>query len=177
KPRDANKICICSLQQEGEENERDTHTESFVNYFANTYASGLLPAENGKDFTEQFLLEVVEILLSYIKRTYDGGNKVLGFHHSHQLLEGLEGFSWELSDQLESFEQMLADCRDNLIYGIKTGHPCYFNQLSSGLDIIGLAGEWLTATANTDMFTYEMAPVCTIMEQIFLKKMHEMIGW
>jgi glutamate decarboxylase len=32
-----------------------------------------------------------------------------------------------------------------------TGHPRFFNQLSTGLDIIALAGEWLTATANTNM--------------------------
>lgn len=32
-----------------------------------------------------------------------------------------------------------------------TGHPRFFNQLSSGLDLIGLAGEWLTSTANSNM--------------------------
>jgi len=31
------------------------------------------------------------------------------------------------------------------------GHPRFFNQLSTGLDIVSLAGEWLTATANTNM--------------------------
>lgn len=34
---------------------------------------------------------------------------------------------------------------------LSLGHPRFFNQLSSGLDIIGLAGEWLTSTANTNM--------------------------
>ncbi|NWI28215.1 DCE1 decarboxylase, partial [Sula dactylatra] len=120
-------------------------------------------------------LEVVEIFLSYTKRMYDG-EKVLDFHH-HPLLEGLEGFSLELSDQLEPLEQILSDCRNTLINGIKTGHPRHSHQLSSGLDVIGLPGEQLMATANTNMFTYAMAPVFTIMEQIFLKKMHEMIGW
>lgn len=32
-----------------------------------------------------------------------------------------------------------------------SGHPRFFNQLSTGLDIIGLAGEWLTSAANTNM--------------------------
>uniref|UniRef100_A0A8D0GMB7 Glutamate decarboxylase 1 n=1 Tax=Sphenodon punctatus TaxID=8508 RepID=A0A8D0GMB7_SPHPU len=132
---------------------------------------------NGEEFTEQFLLEVVDILFSYIKKTYDRKSKVLDFHHQHQLLEGLEGFSLELSDQPQPLEQILVDCRDTLKYGVKTGHPRYFNQLSSGLDIIGLAGEWLTATANTNMFTYEIAPVFIAMEDILLKKMHEITGW
>lgn len=31
------------------------------------------------------------------------------------------------------------------------GHPRFFNQLSSGLDVIGTAAEWLISTANTNM--------------------------
>ena len=40
-----------------------------------------------------------------------------------------------------------------------------------------MAGEWLTATANTNMFTYEIAPVFILMEHIVLQKMRELIGW
>ncbi|KAM6210909.1 LOW QUALITY PROTEIN: glutamate decarboxylase 1-like [Sarcoramphus papa] len=122
-----------------------------------------LPAKNAEGFTEQFLLEVAEILLSYIKRTCDR-EKVLDFHYPHQLLEGLEGFSLELSDQTEPLEQMLADYGDTLKYRVKTGHPRYFVHLSSGLDIIGLAGEWLTATANTNMYILALSFVLQVTE-------------
>uniref|UniRef100_A0A8C4DH52 Glutamate decarboxylase 1b n=1 Tax=Dicentrarchus labrax TaxID=13489 RepID=A0A8C4DH52_DICLA len=134
-------------------------------------------SKNGEEPTIQFLLEMVDILTNYVKKTFDRSTKVLDFHHPHQLLEGMEGFNLELSDQPESLEQILVDCRDTLKYGVRTGHPRFFNQLSSGLDIIGLAGEWLTSTANTNMFTYEIAPVFVLMEQLTLKKMREMIGW
>lgn len=40
-----------------------------------------------------------------------------------------------------------------------------------------MAGEWLTATANTNMFTYEIAPVFILMENVVLSKMREIIGW
>ncbi|XP_061697844.1 glutamate decarboxylase 1 isoform X3 [Syngnathoides biaculeatus] len=145
--------------------------------FSNLFARELLPAKNGEEPTMQFLLEVVEILISYIRKTFDRSTKVLDFHHPHQLLEGMEGFNLELSEQPESLEQILVDCRDTLKYGVRTGHPRFFNQLSTGLDIIGLAGEWLTSTANTNMFTYEIAPVFVLMEQLTLKKMREFIGW
>ncbi|KAL0809488.1 hypothetical protein ABMA28_011035 [Loxostege sticticalis] len=59
----------------------------------------------------------------------------------------------------------------------KVSHPHFFNQLSCGLDIISLAGEWLTAAANTNMFTYEIAPVFILMENVVLEKMRDMIGW
>jgi hypothetical protein len=45
-----------------------------------------------------------------------------------------------------------------------SGHPRFLNQLSQGLDIVSMAGEWLAATANTNMFTYEIAPVFIMME-------------
>lgn len=40
-----------------------------------------------------------------------------------------------------------------------------------------MAGEWLTATANTNMFTYEIAPVFILMENVVLTRMREIIGW
>lgn len=40
-----------------------------------------------------------------------------------------------------------------------------------------MAGEWLTATANTNMFTYEIAPVFILMESVVLSKMRDIIGW
>lgn len=60
---------------------------------------------------------------------------------------------------------------------IISGHPHFFNQLSCGLDLVSMAGEWLTATANTNMFTYEIAPVFILMEHVVLQKMRELIGW
>uniref|UniRef100_A0A8D0CEE7 Glutamate decarboxylase 1 n=1 Tax=Scleropages formosus TaxID=113540 RepID=A0A8D0CEE7_SCLFO len=135
----------------------------------------LLPAKNGEEPTMQFLLEVVDILTNYIRKTFDRSTKVLDFHHPHQLLEGIEGFNLELSDQPESLEQILVDCRDTLKYGVRTGHPRFFNQLSSGLDIIGLAGEWLTSTANTNMkqlgFVY-----CQESIFLLLKTLHWQLG-
>uniref|UniRef100_A0A8C6ST62 Glutamate decarboxylase 1b n=1 Tax=Neogobius melanostomus TaxID=47308 RepID=A0A8C6ST62_9GOBI len=157
--------------------DRDTRFRRTETDFSNLFARDLLPAKNGEEATIQFLLEVVEILTNYVRKTFDRSTKVLDFHHPHQLLEGMEGFNLELSDQPESLEQILVDCRDTLKYGVRTGHPRFFNQLSTGLDIIGLAGEWLTSTANTNMFTYEIAPVFVLMEQLTLKKMREMIGW
>lgn len=81
----------------------------------------LLPAKNGEEQTVQFLLEVVDILLNYVRKTFDRSTKVLDFHHPHQLLEGMEGFNLELSDHPESLEQILVDCRDTLKYGVRTG--------------------------------------------------------
>uniref|UniRef100_A0A7N6AZU4 Glutamate decarboxylase 1a n=1 Tax=Anabas testudineus TaxID=64144 RepID=A0A7N6AZU4_ANATE len=145
--------------------------------FSIIYSKDLLPASGGEKVTKEFLHELLNILLGYICKSSRRSGKVLDFHHPHQLKEGLEGFSLQLTDKPETLEQILVDCRDTLKYGVNTGHPRFFNQLSSGLDLIGLAGEWLTSTANSNMFTYEVSPVFILMEEVLLKKMQGIVGW
>jgi Pyridoxal-dependent decarboxylase conserved domain len=64
-----------------------------------------------------------------------------------------------------------------IFFPFYTGHPHFFNQLSCGLDLVSMAGEWLTATANTNMFTYEIAPVFILMETVVMERMRQIIGW
>jgi len=133
-------------------------------------------SKSASDLTDAFLLELVGMLLGYVHKSNDRGCKVLDFHHPH-LLREMMGHCIDIPDTPQDLEQILSDCKETLKYCVKTGHPRFFNQLSSGLDTIALAGEWLTATANTNMFTYEVAPVFTLMEDVVLAKMREHIGW
>uniref|UniRef100_H3ANG3 Glutamate decarboxylase 2 n=1 Tax=Latimeria chalumnae TaxID=7897 RepID=H3ANG3_LATCH len=142
--------------------------------FSALYSTDLLPACNSELTTLTFLQEVMDILLQYIVKTFDRSTKVIDFHYPNELLQD---HNWELSDQPQTLEDILLNCRKTLKYAIKTGHPRYFNQLSTGLDMVGLAADWLTSTANTNMFTYEIAPVFVLLEYVTLKKMREMIGW
>ncbi|KAM3605213.1 uncharacterized protein V6R79_022297 [Siganus canaliculatus] len=145
--------------------------------FSSIYSKDLLPSLGGDELTRGFLQELVNMLLDYICKSSQRSSKLLDFHHPHQLKDGLEGFSLNLPDQPDTLEQLLVDCRDTLKYGVRTGHPRFFNQLSSGLDVIGVAGEWLTSTANTNMFTYEVSPVFILMEEVLLRKMQSIVGW
>ncbi|XP_040027458.2 glutamate decarboxylase 1 [Gasterosteus aculeatus] len=145
--------------------------------FSRIYSTDLLPAPGGEEMTGEFLKELVNILLAYISKSSQRSSKVLDFHHPHQLKEGLECFTLDLPEKPEPLEQLLVDCRDTLKYGVCTGHPRFLNQLSSGLDVVGLAGEWLTSAANTNMFTYEVSPVFVLMEEFLLRKMQSIVGW
>jgi len=141
------------------------------------YFNDLLPVLNGKKAetnTEDFLQEVFDILMEYIKKSNDRNNKILDFHQPEQILETMD---FSLPDKPQNLDQILVDCKDALKYQVKTGHPRFLNQLSQGLDIISMAGEWLAATANTNMFTYEIAPVFLMMENEVLKKMRDIIGF
>ncbi|XP_006208966.1 glutamate decarboxylase 2 [Vicugna pacos] len=144
-----------------------------VNY-ALLHATDLLPACDGERPTLAFLQDVMDILLQYVVKSFDRSTKVIDFHYPNELLQE---YNWELADQPQNLEEILMHCQTTLKYAIKTGHPRYFNQLSTGLDMVGLAADWLTSTANTNMFTYEIAPVFVLLEYVTLKKMREIIGW
>jgi len=137
----------------------------------------LLPVLNGikaETNTENFLQEVFDILMDYIKKSNDRSNKIVDFHQPDQILDAMD---FSVPDKPQNLDQILVDCKDTLKYQVKTGHPRFLNQLSQGLDIISMAGEWLAATANTNMFTYEIAPVFLMMENEVLKRMREIIGF
>uniref|UniRef100_F6VMM8 Glutamate decarboxylase 2 n=1 Tax=Monodelphis domestica TaxID=13616 RepID=F6VMM8_MONDO len=142
--------------------------------YACLHSTDLLPACNGEAATLSFLQDVMDILLQYVVKSFDRSTKVIDFHYPNELLQE---YNWELADQPQTLEEILSNCRTTLKYAIKTGHPRYFNQLSTGLDMVGLAADWLTSTANTNMFTYEIAPVFVLLEYVTLRKMREIIGW
>ncbi|KAH3703198.1 hypothetical protein DPMN_078229 [Dreissena polymorpha] len=123
-----------------------------------------------------FLSEINKIIAKYLKSERDDTTKVLDFHHPHQLREMMDHCLY-VDDQPHDLEQLLSDCNETLKYCVKTAHPRFMNQISTGIDIVGMAGEWVTAAANTNMFTYEIAPVFTLMEEIVQQRMKQLIGW
>jgi len=68
-------------------------------------------------------------------------------------------------------DKLLEALKVTLDMSARTHHPLFLNQLYSGVDPIGLAGEWLTAATNTNVHTYEVAPVFTLIEREVLAKM------
>lgn len=50
-------------------------------------------------------------------------------------------------------------------YSVNTSHPYFFNQLFGSLDPIALAAEIVALSVNTSVYTYETAPVFTLMER------------
>lgn len=142
---------------------------------AKLHYEDLLPKNSdGYPETRQFLVELVDVLCQFIRQSFDRNEKVIDFHHPEDLRRILD---LEIPESGLTLEQILEDCRKTLQFQVKTGHPRYMNQLSCGLETISMAAAWLTATANTNMFTYEIAPVFILMEAKTLEKMRGIIGW
>ncbi len=67
--------------------------------------------------------------------------------------------------------------RDYLKYSVKTENPQFFNQLYGGFNLPAFMGEVITALSNTSMYTYEVAPVATLIEEELIQKMCTITGF
>lgn len=67
-------------------------------------------------------------------------------------------------------------CKKVLRYSVKTGHSHFHNQLFAGMDPYGLAGSWITDALNTSQYTYEVAPIFSLIEDFVIKKCLSLFG-
>uniref|UniRef100_A0AC35F161 Glutamate decarboxylase n=1 Tax=Panagrolaimus sp. PS1159 TaxID=55785 RepID=A0AC35F161_9BILA len=149
--------------------------EETLKKIENLHATDLLPqSPDNWDETQSFLQQVVEILYDYIKEENNRNSKILDFHQPEEMKKLLD---LSIPEKPMNLGELLKSCSEVLRYSVKTGHPRFFNQISCGLDLVSMAGEWLTATTNTNMFTYEISPVFILMEKEVTSKMIELIGW
>lgn len=123
----------------------------------------------------QFLQNFTTLLLE--EAIYKGTSRnqpVLNFLQPEILSETL---NLQPQNHPATHNDLLKLAKDTIKYSVKTGHPYFVNQLFSGVDPYGLAGQWLTDALNPSVYTYEVAPVFTLMEEAVLKEMRTIIGW
>jgi len=82
-----------------------------------------------------------------------------------------------LPDKPQSTEKLLADIDQYYKYSVKTHTPYFMNQLWTGFSQAGLTAEIIATTSNTSMYTYEVAPVATLIEKDILQTMGQLYGY
>jgi len=89
-----------------------------------------------------------------------------------------EAASIGLDDKGVGYEAV-APIVDNIFkYSIKSSHPRFFNQMGmGGTEPIGILGEAIAAACNHSMYTYEMAPVSTLMEREVIANLGKLAGF
>lgn len=83
----------------------------------------------------------------------------------------------DLPRQPRGVEEALQLAKKTLHYSVATGHPRFLNQLFGGSDAAAILGEWICALTNTSMYTFEAAPVGTVVELAILERLAEFVGW
>lgn len=122
-------------------------------------------------FLRSFIDEVIQ--LAVFEGT-DRSNKVLEWKSPEEMLHLVD---LQLKNEPDSDEKLMELMRDTIKYSVKTGHPYFVNQLFSAVDAYALAGQWLTDALNPSVYTYEVAPVLVLMEEIVLHEMRSVVGW
>ncbi|MEC8670551.1 MAG: aminotransferase class V-fold PLP-dependent enzyme [Candidatus Thermoplasmatota archaeon] len=117
-----------------------------------------------------FLDEVVVRIRSYL----EGKANVNDFIPQSSLRK-----TSDLSLPLEGLglENALADIDYFLKHSVKTNQPGFMNPLWGGVNIAAFAGEVIATLANNSMYTYELSPMATLIEQALIKRMCEMVGF
>lgn len=124
---------------------------------------------------EPFLRRFVDLLLE--DAVFEGTsrqNKVVEWKSPESLRAALD---FKLPEEGVSHEELLSLAQNVIRYSVKTGHPRFVNQLFSSLDPYGLAGQWLTDSLNPSVYTFEVSPVFSLMEEEVLREMRRIVGW
>jgi len=74
-------------------------------------------------------------------------------------------------------ENALNDIDQFLKYSVKTNLPGFMNPLWGGFNLSAFAGEVVATLANNSMYTYELSPFATLVEQALIQRMCEIVGF
>tara|TARA_Y100000766_G_scaffold284372_1_gene302673 strand:- start:4055 stop:5488 length:1434 start_codon:yes stop_codon:yes gene_type:complete len=122
---------------------------------------------------EVFIGEIADRIVSYLKAADEPG-KVSNstpfntLSRTTDLKIPLEGHG--INAVLDDIDTYLREC-------VKTNRPEFMNPLWGGVSTVGLAGEIISSLTNTSMYTYELAPLASLIEHTLLNRMSEMVGF
>ena len=123
--------------------------------------------------TAGFVDEIARRLVSYIESTNEPSrvNPAMSPQSMRKTLDvhlPLEGH--DLNAVLDDLDTFIAN-------SVKTNRSEFMNPLWGGLSLPSLAGEVIAALTNNSMYTYELSPIATVIEQTIIKRMCEMVGF
>ncbi len=115
-----------------------------------------------------------EIVDEYLGENASRSKPVVVHQRPDELREKID---FSLPEDGVSDTELIGLVQDYLKFSMRTGHPQFLNQLYQGFNLAGFTGEVITALTNTSMYTYEVAPVATLIEGELIAKMCRLIGY
>ena len=110
----------------------------------------------------------------YINSNDDNTSPVVKFKTPGELSEI---FSLPVDEESASQTKFTEYIEKYLDYSVRTGNKQFLNQLYSGFNFPAFLGEVFTVVANTSMYTYEVAPVATMIEKEMINLMNSYAGY
>ncbi|XP_017014718.1 cysteine sulfinic acid decarboxylase [Drosophila takahashii] len=129
------------------------------------------PAAEFEGFIRACVDEIIKLAV------FQGTNRSSKVVEWHEPAELRQLFDFQLREKGESQDKLRELLRETIRFSVKTGHPYFINQLYSGVDPYALVGQWLTDALNPSVYTYEVAPLFTLMEEQVLAEMRRIVGF
>ncbi len=120
------------------------------------------------------LKDLFQVIQEYAQVIQNENEKVVDFTSPKDLANIISFPVDEEGISDEAFKDLM---QKYLQYSARTGHKQFMNQLFSGLNLPAFAGDVLTSINNTSMYTYEVAPVATMIENEMIGLMSSFAGY
>ncbi|XP_014089047.3 cysteine sulfinic acid decarboxylase [Bactrocera oleae] len=162
-------------QNNGTTNTNNANPTNNNNNMADMLPSAQFVSGHPDVSSESFIRNCVdEIIKSAVLAGTNRASKVVEWHAPSELQQL---FDFNLKAEPETNAKLIELLKATIKYSVKTGHPYFINQLYSGVDVYALIGQWLTDALNPSVYTYEVAPIFTLMEETVLAEMRRIVGF
>uniref|UniRef100_A0A5S6Q7M6 Glutamate decarboxylase n=1 Tax=Trichuris muris TaxID=70415 RepID=A0A5S6Q7M6_TRIMR len=128
---------------------------------------------DGMDVGWRLVDKVYELVRQMLTFGQQANGPVVRFEQPDKLKELLDV---SLRTTPETFDRLVAACSNVIQYSVHTGHPFFKNQLYGGVDPYGLAASVIIEALNTNLHTYEVAPVFVLTEMEVIAMIKSAIG-
>lgn len=128
----------------------------------------------GEPPKNELLSRLYPIIEEYLEKSADTETPVVEYRNPDELRDLVD---LELPEDGVSEAALMDLVEKYLKYSVRTGHPQFLNQLYQGFNLPGFIGEIVAALTNTSMYTYEVAPVATLVEKELISKMCAVLGF
>jgi glutamate/tyrosine decarboxylase-like PLP-dependent enzyme len=123
---------------------------------------------------KEILTPLFTAIQHYLDAERQSGTPVVNFKTPAELSRIMDFEVGEEGVNADDFRDMM---RQYLEYSVRTGNKQFMNQLYAGFNLPAFAGDVLTILANTSMYTYEVAPVATMIEKEMISLMTGYAGY
>lgn len=123
---------------------------------------------------QHILSEVFEKINQYLQENDQANTPVVNFVEPGDLIKIS---SLKIQTESTTAHDFIGLLDQYLKYAVRTGNPQFHNQLFSGFNFPAFVGEIVTALTNTSMYTYEVAPLASLMEMELIKLMGSLAGY
>ena len=114
------------------------------------------------------------LIYAYLEQNLNPETPVTAFCSPEEMRSCLD---LDLPEEGCTLDELYQTIDEYLRHSVRTGHPQFYNQLWSGFTLPGFLGDVFTSLTNTSMYTFEVAPVATLMEKEIISKMGRLAGF